>query len=215
MDRGQAQRFLIAEGVSAFPRVVTHIYDPRRGPFQNLCSVPTAEAQAVLDQIAATGQRRIKPNYLARRQATEAWLWAERTRKIGPVRRDHPIYFFLGDFADGKDPSRPESILLALDELPPESITFTYSDSMTSFALGTKVEHRAERRAFHGQVFTLDEIEAVVARHGMPEKAPDATRARRAHGYIELQLWDERPLERCLTERHPLSLATGRGRLAG
>jgi hypothetical protein len=50
-------------------------------------------------------------------------------------------------------------------------ITFTYPDSMTSLPLATLIEHREDRKPYHGQVFTLDEIERVVAEYGMPGTA--------------------------------------------
>ena len=95
--------------MSTMPRIVTHYYDPLYGPFGNICTLPDAQAQRVLDSIALSGRRLVRENYLRRRRTTEAWLLSERQRKMGAPVIEHPIYFFLGDMADGLDPSRPES----------------------------------------------------------------------------------------------------------
>lgn len=176
------------------PDVVTHIYDPERGAFRNLCSLPDDEAGSILAAIAASGRRAIKPNYLSRRRATEAWLLSERTRKLGPSRLSHPIYFFLGDFRDGADPSRPASIALPLAAFPAEMVTFTYPDSMTSFLLGSRNDLAGERQPHHGEVFTLDEITRIVATIGLPDSDRQRDPARQYDRYIEMQLWDEQPL---------------------
>jgi hypothetical protein len=74
-----------------------------------------------------------------------------------------------------------------------DAITFTYPDSMASLPLATYDEHRDDRRPYHGQVFTLDETEAVVAEFGMPGAKPGLPLSR-YYTFIEAQVWDARPL---------------------
>lgn len=176
------------------PDIVTHIYDPARGPFRNLCNLGDHEAEALLADIAAAGHRTIRPSYLPRRRATEAWLLTQRSRKLGQPRLPQPIYFFLGDMNDGADPSRPCAITLSLARFAPEVVTFTYPDSMASFLLGSRDDLASERRPHHGEVFTLDEIARLVAAIGLPGGGRSSDPARRHDRYIEMQLWDERPL---------------------
>jgi hypothetical protein len=146
------------------PDIVTHTFHPQRGPFHNLCALSIGDAERILDEMRAVG-RCVKPDYLARRHATERWLRDARTAKLGATPLEHPIYFFVGDFDDGRDPARPCAITLALGELPAHAITFTYGDSMAS-----------------NEAFTLAEIAAIVADRGMPRS------------FVELQLWDRAPL---------------------
>jgi hypothetical protein len=146
--------------VSGLPEIVTHTFHPQRGPFRNLCTLPLADAEQILDEMRAVG-RCMKPDYLARRHATERWLRDARTAKLGATPCEHPIYFFVGNFDDGRDPARPCAITMALADLPVGAMTFTYGDSMAS--------HEA---------FTLAEMTAVVAQRGMPTS------------FVELQLWD-------------------------
>jgi hypothetical protein len=178
--------------MALLPSIITHNFDPARGPFRNICNLAYEEAEHILDDIRRTGNRKYKSNYLQRRIATEEWLYAERTRKLGKPRLAHPIYFFLGEFY-GTDPARPLSVRIPLTEFSRQTITFTYPDSMASLPLATLVEHQADRRPYHGQVFTLDEIESVVSEYGMPVKAIDGS-GPHYDTFIEVQIWDENPL---------------------
>jgi hypothetical protein len=176
------------------PELMTHNYDPDGVFLGNLCELPVAGAEKVLQGIRDAGRRPVKANYLPRRLATEAWLMAEKQRLLGPTQRERPIYFFLGNFADGTDPSRPCSIVMPLRALPRNVVTFTYPDSMASFAIATRDEHRPERRSYHGHVFTIDQIERVVEVSGMPGHHWKHDYSRRFDRFIEVQIWDERPL---------------------
>lgn len=182
----------------SIPDVVTHNYDPQRGPFRNICELPRAKAEAVLADIAASGVRVIKADYLRRRLATEDWLQSERNRKLGPTRLERPIYFFLGNFADGRDASRPDSLVMPLAAFSAEILTFTYPDSMASLGIAQRNAHRSQRKDYHGQVFTLGEIGEVVARHGMPGERWNADPAMQYDRFIEMQLWDDRPINHFL-----------------
>jgi hypothetical protein len=181
--------------VSALPEIITHNYDPSRGPFRNICNLASTEAEQILDQIRASGLRRIRSNYLERRLATERWLYAECSRKLGVPLLRHPVYFFLGDFADGQDPSRPQSIVTPLSAFAPEVITFTYPDSMASLPLATDEALAAHRMPYHGQVFTLPGIREVVSRFGLPRKRIPAEPPSGFDQFIEVQIWSNAPLE--------------------
>jgi hypothetical protein len=178
--------------MSRLPDLVTHNYDPQRGAFRNLCALPESDAQRVLDAIAAAGTRTIKANYLPRRLEIERWLQSERRRKLGAPHLERPIYLFLGDMADGLDPSRPESVMMPLSAFGADMLTFTYPDSMASLPLATDDGLTAYRRRYHGEVFTRDEITAVVEEHGMPDRTAKFDR------FIEVQVWDDRPIQRLL-----------------
>jgi hypothetical protein len=123
------------------PTVITHNFDPLRGPFRNICNLPEAEAQKILDEISAAGKRRIREKYLRRRMRTETWLLAERKKKLGSPRMERPIYFFLGNMADGADASRPWPVVIPLTAFPADVLTFTYPDSMSSFPIGTREDN--------------------------------------------------------------------------
>ncbi|MGO1080083.1 hypothetical protein [Inquilinus sp. CA228] len=184
--------------MSVMPDVVTHNYDPGGLFLGNVCDLPPVEAEQVLDRIRTSGRRQIKPIYLRKRLETEAWLMAERRRLLGTTRRERPIYFFLGHFADGKDPSRPCSLVMPLDALPEDVVTFTFPDSMASLSIATCDDHRDERRPYHGRVFSLSQIMEVVAEFGVPDASWSQDHRRRFDRYVEVQVWDERPVTQFL-----------------
>ncbi len=168
-----------------FPSVVTHTYDPGNPFLSNICDLAPDEAEAVLDRIRQAGVRKIKPTYLARRYETEEWLIRERRRLLGNTRRERPVYCFLGDFDDGLDLSRPNALVMPLAAFPAEVLTFTYPDSMASLPYAIREDLAADRRPYHGRVFTLEEIKTIVKEHGMPGPT---------ERFIEVQVWDERPI---------------------
>jgi hypothetical protein len=176
------------------PAVVTHNYDPEGAFLGNICDLDPSDAEQVLQRIRSSGRRQIKQNYLRRRLETEDWLIQERRRLLGDTRRERPIYFFLGNYADGKDSSRPCSLVMPLSAFSKDVLTFTMPDSMASFPIGTRDEFRAERQPYHGQVFSLDEIRQVIAEFGMPGDRWKTDHSRRFDRFVEVQVWDESPV---------------------
>ena len=172
------------------PAVITHNYHPDRGAFRNVCNLPEDAAERIVASIRAEGFSFLKADYLKRRMQTEAWLIAERMKKLGETPLTRPVYFFLGDMADGWDKSRPASIILPLAAFDAHTLTFTFPDSMTSCPTS---HGGAGSHPYHGQAFTLSEIAEVVFRHGFPD--PKLVREQRdADAFIEVQVWDDRPL---------------------
>jgi hypothetical protein len=188
----------------AIPELITHNYDPAHGAFRNICNEPLTEAERILDEIQRSGKRHIRADYLERRLATERWLLRERCRRFGNPRLEHPIYFFLGNFADGKDRSRPNSIVIPLQFFPPDVLTFTYSDSMTNQAIAARSEQHLDlRKRYHGQVYCLTEIMSIVGKFGMPNR-----NGRSYDGFIEVQVWDSSILRKHQPATFPLNKNT-------
>ncbi len=127
----------------------------------------------------------------------EDWLISERRRRLGRTPLDRPIYFFLGDFADGQDLSRPQSHVLPLAKFPAQALTFTVPDSMASLPLATLPDHRQHRRDYHGRVFTLPEIAEFVRQYGLPGTPSAAPALSPYDRFIEVQVWDDGPIGRC------------------
>jgi hypothetical protein len=118
--------------MTAMPGTATHRYDPDSGMCLNLCTLPDGEALTVLDQLRCRFRRKLKPGYLARRRATECWLFDAATTVLGRPFNQPPAYFFLGDFSRGADHSRPGSLVVPLSQLPAGAMTFTMGDSMSA-----------------------------------------------------------------------------------
>lgn len=173
------------------PTIITHNFHPDRGALQNICRLSNENAEQIINMIRLDGHAYLKKNYLARRRRTEDWLIAERTQKIGETPLSRPIYFFLGNIADGWDKSRPVSLVLPLAMFDVDTITFTFPDSMESCPHTDSGEH--SHGVGHGKVFTLAEITEVIGRHGFPD--PNMPRNLRGpNSFIEVQVWDDQPL---------------------
>lgn len=175
---------------NSLPEIVTHNYDPSRGRFRNICDLPRSEAESILLEISDVHKSHPKANYLDRRLKVEEWLRSERFKMIGSTARNTPIYFFVGDFADGKDPLRPKSVRMPLDRFPEDVVTFTYSDSMSCFESAKTLDEQLP--PFPRKLFTLKTLMDTVQKFGMPEHPPSEKGGKQP--FIEMQLWDETPL---------------------
>ena len=180
--------------MTLIPDTITHLYDPAHGVGKNICNLSKCRAEQVLEAIRASGTRKIKADYFERRLATEDWLIAERNTKLGETALSRPIYFFLGNFADGKDPSRPASLVMPLSAFACDMLTFTYPDSMASLPIATRDCHRSQRKPYHGQVFALPEIREVISKYGLPGERWKTDPTMKYDKFIEVQVWDDKPI---------------------
>jgi hypothetical protein len=191
--------------MGTFPAIVTHNYHPARGIGGNLCNLPTEDAERILDDMRALG-RGLRTDYLRKRLQVEDWLIAAKNAKVGSTPLTRPIYFFLGNYSGGRDPSRPRSLVMPLAAFSPSSLTFTCSDSMTSHRIGILGADRPSAPKFqHGQVFTRAEIETVVATLDVPDDQWEPGEWR--DFFIEVQVWDDRPIRDWVTETMPFETA--------
>lgn len=175
---------------NSLPDIVTHNYDPIRGCFQNICDLPRSEAERILAEMRRLHQSRLKENYLDRRLAAENWLRTERQKLIGPTSRNTPIYFFVGDFADGRDPLRSKSVHMHLDAFPDDVVTFTYSDSMSCFENSDACDRQFP--PFPRTLFTRKSLNDAVLKWGMPTNHSNSHSE--LQPFIEMQLWDDAQL---------------------
>jgi hypothetical protein len=180
--------------MSSLPAVITHRYHPSRGIGGNVCDLPEAEAERILQSLRAMG-RGLRPDYLRKRLRVEDWLISAKNEKLGPTPLLRPVYFFLGDFTAAEDPSRPAALVMPLAAFPPDCLTFTYADSMTSHQLGIiDIDHLARAESHHGRVFTRTEIAEVIATLGLPQDQWRINAGAWRDLFIEVQVWDDRPI---------------------
>ena len=145
--------------------------------------------------------------YLSLRRQVESELYRQFKAKGGAPRQEYPIYFTVGRpkwAVDRGDPATIEhtaEIRVPLSLIRPTEMSLTYPDSMLSFIIHNKKNHPEYDAEYHGKVFTLEEMESLIQRDGLP--VCDWQEDKRPHfsHYIEVQVWDQTPLERYL-ERH-------------
>jgi hypothetical protein len=95
--------------------------------------------------------------------------------------------------------------VIRLADLPTESTSLTFPDSFTAMGFGPDYGLPHEHRPYHGRVYRLEDLPALVSTYGLPDddgSADDRSPADNYDGYqfrpfdkyIEIQLWSDRPL---------------------
>lgn len=129
-------------------------------------------------------------NYIRRRIETERKLYTLFKSKGGSPRRKHPYYLTLGNcdrwFFGEKHCFG--SLVFDLDEFDPDTVSFTYGDSIPTF-----MDEFDDGKAYRKQVYTLSEIRELIRTYGYPQEwNPLAQRG--PENYIEVQVWSDHPI---------------------
>jgi hypothetical protein len=139
-------------------------------------------------------------SYLTFRRQVEANLREKLIRKGGVPIDQYPIYLMLGrprwtiDVADAVTVATTEEVVVPLGVIDESQVSFTYPDSMVSaFILGQSHLDYFEPE-YHGKVFTLEEITAIVEKKGLPGEGWETSMPRHLAHYIEAQVWDRETL---------------------
>jgi hypothetical protein len=96
--------------------------------------------------------------------------------------------------ADAKTLQTTEAIEVPLSAIRPESVSFTYPDSMVSALVAAEKNPDYYEPDYHGQVFTLGEIAQIVRSKGLPGEGWVTRMPKHYAHYIEAQVWDRRAL---------------------
>ncbi|SHM62040.1 hypothetical protein [Roseibium suaedae] len=188
------------------PSHITHYYSRAQGPLRNLSDL--SEAQAA-DVIADLAQRRLEDpafkrvfgrTYMELRRRTEDRLRALFVSGGGKPERSSPHYFVLGS-CDWFAGLYPDTGVVSLDwrDLPQETTSFTYPDSFISMRLGEPYGlPPVPLQDYHEKVFRLEQLDEMVAAHGLPEGGRDTGyqgyHTRPFEKYIEVQIWSDGPV---------------------
>ncbi len=169
-----------------------HYYDKRTGPCKRMTVLSDDESKALLDKI-----RNERPDsmcakrddsYIDKRKSCEAKLKDAFIAKGGLVEIDSPYYFvvehspWLYSWYE-----QPDYIKIPVGEIDLRYVSFTYGDSMPTFAVQDGKEYRR-------QVYTYDEILKLIDKYGLPQNWNDDG----AHGperYIEVHIWKKDLME--------------------
>jgi hypothetical protein len=163
------------------------IHYSRGTPFQSITSLSGVDSAKIIENLSETetwGISRFRDqNYLPRRLEVEKILREKFLSKGGKPILSNPIYFFLGRNANFERHKCNTGHRIALRDLPPDSISFTYGDSLLA--------HCEEYRSQSGEkyqnilcreIFLLNELQTLFSDRDFPEQAPLS---------IEAQLWIE------------------------
>lgn len=184
---------------------LTHFYRKGRAPFQSLSSLPDWEAMQIMKDLYVEGstiwERFKEPlDYLVARRETEEWLRHEFIARGGQPQRTAPIYMVFGRTrwleinGDPATLATTAEIDIPISLFTAKDISFTYPDSMTTRLLAEQKEADYFLPDFHGKLFTLPEMVAIVHTKGLPGVGWGNNLPASIPNYIEAQVWNQQIL---------------------
>ena len=182
-----------------------HYYRTGTAPFRSLSALPDEQAIEIMRSLYVVGSviwERFKDpaDYLQGRRQTEAWLRGEFIRLGGRPQELHPIYMVLGRskwverMADPATLATTSEVEVPLSILGEADVSSTYPDSMVSFFLEMEQDPETYQPGYHGRVFTLSQIRAIVEEKGLPEEGWQTKTAEDVAHYVEAQVWNREVL---------------------
>ncbi len=144
--------------------------------------------------------------YLENRQRVEGWIRQEFINKGGRPVNAYPHYFVVGRslWIEEGYQNQCLSIHYPITAFDPSQVSFTYPDSMISYWLKSQAQQVFYRPEYHGQVFTLSEIQEIIDRFGVPIDEWRSDTMRKFDLFIEAQVWSGIP-----AQDHGDSIVTG------
>lgn len=182
-----------------------HLYAKGTQPFLTLSDLPDEEALSLMRRLHRPGsvywERFEHPApYLQARRQVERWLRREFIAKGGRPQDPHPIYLVLGRSAWMRNAVN-ELTLATTDEIEVplslftlDDISFTYPDSMVSAMLAHEQDPAYYLPQYHGKLFTLPEILAIIAANGLPGETWGNNLPDDWANYVEAQVWNRAAL---------------------
>jgi hypothetical protein len=176
--------------------ILTHYHHQEDAPWQNLSALTEVEALGVIAGLgdrSGTVYRRFKDpqKYLQQRRATENWVRQGFIEKSGKPNLAYPHYLVVGRSAwiEAGYNGQSRRVQLPISDFPTDQISFTYPDSMISYWLKSQTEQIFYRPEYHGQVFGLGEIGAIIEAFGVPDREWQTEATRKYDLFIEAQIW--------------------------
>jgi hypothetical protein len=174
-----------------FPSFVTHYYHHR--PFQTLTRLGPDELSKVLDLLSVRGrlpQRLRSDFYFEQRRRYESLMYDQFVAKGGQPKSRAPVYAVLGEAASW---SRicPRSVRIPLTAIPPDHISFTYTDSWGTYVDRDLAGNPIPRKPMDGMLYRMEELDELFRAYGWPgdlSKTPDELGY---DPYVEAQIWIE------------------------
>ena len=165
---------------------ITHYYYPGTDPWKNIMLLPEDEAFRVAGELAAAhpettsfGRFADFRNYYPARKKADEYVWGRFVEAGGKPALAHPYSFTLMDceylrkwFSDG------EKIMLDLDDIPDDQISFTLGDSCAMMIHGMEPDVLTKAHLF----------ERIEACGGSVDTFLKESLGR--YAYVEVQLWD-------------------------
>jgi hypothetical protein len=186
--------------IEAWILLLTHYHHRDEPPFQNLSALTRADAIEVMmnlrNRSGKVYHRFQNPqSYIEKRQRVESWVRQEFINKGGRPANTYPHYFVVGRSLWIEEGYQNQYLstdypITAFDR---SQVSFTYPDSMISYWLKSQSQQVFYHPEYHGQVFTLGEISAIIALFGVPIDEWRNDQMRQHDLFIEAQIWSDIP----------------------
>jgi hypothetical protein len=184
---------------------LVHLYKIGTEPFRTLSMLPEGEAIRLMQSLYRAGsifwERFEDPaGYLHLRKQIECQIRQAFIAKGGLPREPYPIYMAFGRTRWMRNDIDPLTLATTAQVEVPLAlfeecdISFTYPDSMVSFLLADQKELEYYLPDYHGKVFTLSEVRALVESSGLPGEKWGTNLPVTMPNYIEAQVWNHQPL---------------------
>lgn len=175
------------------PAFVTHYYHDT--PFASLTDLDGADRARVISELKfppEASHRFQSAFYFEQRLKYENQMYRQFVGKGGSPDRRRPYYAVLGR-SEIWESITPRSIRIPLSRIPPEKVSFTYTDSWFAY-----VEREADgtinpRKPQYGTVYRLEELNQLFARYGWPGDRWKNEAEWQNDIYVEAQLWANDP----------------------
>jgi hypothetical protein len=188
------------------PDFVTHYYRRTRRPFLNLSDLTDDEAIEVMRELIderrhGLQHRPFGRKYLDMRRATEDRLREMFVAAGGRPERSSPHYFVLGEspWFRGLATDMAE-LRIAVASLPEDQTTVTWADSFGVTLVTRDFGLNYRPRPYHGKLYRLSDIPALVARYGLYmvdaddyQGLAEGLPTTASEPFVEVQLWSDEP----------------------
>ena len=186
-----------------------HYYRKGSRPFQSLSALDESQAVPLMNDMYVPGsvlwQRFGSPlAYLRLRKHVEQELRSKFKDKGGHPKQDYPIYLVVGrprwavPSADAVTMDTTDEIRVPLTILREDEVSFTYPDSMYFPFFRQMIWDPNVGSEYEGKVFTIKEIEMLIATNGLPAEGWKPELPAHLSHYIEAQVWSQTVLEEYL-----------------
>ena len=181
------------------PDRLFYYYESTRPPFLSISELNRSDFSHLMEEFSKndTVESRFdeawkRDFYLDFRPYTESVIRERFIQKGGRPKLTKPRYLALGRcdwFLDWY--KNPAFLDIPLSDIPEDQVSFTYPDSMMSLLIA---EDRFEpfrkfKQPYHGQVYRLDELPALIDEFGLPDPE-DPINQEYGNRLIEAQVWD-------------------------
>ena len=153
------------------------VHYARGKPFLSITSLAPDLREKTLDLLneeTAWGLRRFSDSqYITRRLEVELHLRSHLIGRGGNPILKHPIYFFLGRHLRFEEHPLNRRYEIMLSEIPKDSITFTYGDTMLSyFSDYRRLSGEKYQNPLCNEIFLLDELDDLLRSSHYPKIDP-------------------------------------------